>query len=398
MVHLTQDQLHRYLEKRLTRSERVLVSEHLSTCEQCRAQVTLNPEFQRFASDGVYALTGVPRERRLAHFPLRRLTGTERLANDMHNYLSPPVFADGERNETMERQWLDRLEWPGSLWRRILFGRTWIMATGVTAAAAAALVAIVWLSRPPGEGGKLVMIRDSDKELRIGADGLIGAYLSGSEESRQLVKTELAQIVNDGELTMPRAIRALRDEPGQLHDSTAANDSLEMQCPVLTAVDSATPIFQWTARSNATGYVVNVRADDRTSREVAKSEVIPAAGSEGSLYRWRLPENTPLERGETYRWYVTALVNDNGAHLTAVDEPAVKFSVLSKGESENLAGLKAKAGGSQLVTALLDLHAGLLDDAERQFDGLRQNENQTDEGKAFLAKVIAEVKSLKGDL
>jgi hypothetical protein len=85
-------------------------------------------------------------------------------------------------------------------------------------------------------------------------------------------------------------------------------------------------------------------------------------------------------------------------HLTAVDEPAAKFSVLSKGESENLAVLRAKAGGSQLVAGLLDLQAGLLDDAERQFDGLRQSENQTDEGKAFLAKVIAEVKTLKGDL
>jgi len=84
--------------------------------------------------------------------------------------------------------------------------------------------------------------------------------------------------------------------------------------------------------------------------------------------------------------------------LTAVDEPAAKFSVLSKGESENLAVLRAKAGGSQLVAGLLDLQAGLLDDAERQFDGLRQSENQTDEGKAFLAKVIAEVKTLKGDL
>ncbi|MBV8641388.1 MAG: hypothetical protein JO070_08355, partial [Verrucomicrobia bacterium] len=50
------------------------------------------------------------------------------------------------------------------------------------------------------------------------------------------------------------------------------------------------------------------------------------------------------------------------------------------------------------VTGLLDLHAGLLDDAEKQFDGLRLSENQTDEGKAFLEKMITKVKTLKGDL
>ena len=169
-----------------------------------------------------------------------------------------------------------------------------------------------------------------------------------------------------------------------------------MQCPVWTVVDSATPTFQWTARSNVAGYLVNVLADDRANRKIAKSEVISVSGSETLPYHWRLPGNTPWERGKAYRWYVTALINDNSAHLTAVDELAVKFSVLS--ESENLAGLKAKAGGSQLVAALLDLQAGLLDDAERKFDGLRQNQDQTDEGKAFLAKVIAEVRTLKGDL
>ena len=71
--------------------------------------------------------------------------------------------------------------------------------------------------------------------------------------------------------------------------------------------------------------------------------------------------------------------------------------MLSGGESENLAGLKTKAGGSQLVAGLLDIQAGLLDDAERKFDELRQTENQTDEGKSFLRKVITEVKTLKGD-
>jgi hypothetical protein len=395
MVHLTEDQIGRYLEKRLTRSERVSVSEHLSTCEQCRARVTQSPDFQRLALRGISALTGVTREKRLSQLPFRRLTGAERLAIDMHKYLRPSVLADGWRNETIEPQRPDRLDWPGYLWRQLFAGRPWGIATGA-AAAAAALVVLVWFAHSNEDGVKLVTIRDSDKELRIGAHGLIGSYLSDSAVTRKL-NTEVADMVNHGELTEPGAIRALRDGSSQFQSSASASASLIMQCPVQTVVDTATPVFQWAARSNATGYVVKVVANDRTSGEVATSNVIPAAGAESSLYQWRLPENTALARGETYRWYVTTLVNDSNGRSLLVDETAAKFSVLSKGESENLAGLKAQAGGSELVAGLLDLQAGLLDDAEQKFDGLRQRENQTDEGKAFLGKVVAEVKTLRGD-
>jgi hypothetical protein len=395
MVHLTQDQVSRYLEKRLTRMERVELSEHLSICEQCRAQVIQSTEFQRFASNGIFALTGVTRERRLSSFRFGRLTGAERLAIDMRNQLCPSALAKEPSDEEIDPQRPNRIDWAGSLWQRIFAGGTWSIATGT--AGVIALLMIVWFTRSQEDGAKLVTIRDANKELKIGARGLIGTYLFESAESRQ-INTEIAQIVNDGKLTAPRAIRALQDEgPRQSHGNALANDSFKLQRPVGTAVDTTTPLFQWTSRSKATGYMVNVVVDDPNNQQVTKSGVIPASGSETSLYQWRLPEDTPLRRGATYRWYVTALVSDSDGHSATVDEPAAKFFVLSGGESENLAGLKTKAGGSQLVAGLLDIQAGLLDDAERKFDELRQTENQTDEGKSFLKKVIIEVKTLKGD-
>jgi hypothetical protein len=394
MVHLTEDQVSRYLEKRLTRPERVAVSEHMSICEQCRAQVIQRNEFQRLAANGIFALTGVTRERKFSPLRFRQLTGTERLAIDMRNQLCPSVLSES-REEEMEPQRANRLDWPGSLWRQIFGGGTWGIATG--AAAAIALLVIVWFTRSPGDSAKLVTIRDANKELKIGAHGFIGTSLFESVESRQ-INSAIAQIVNDGKLTAPPIIRALQDEePRQLHGNMPASDLFKLQSPVRTGVDTTTPLFQWASQSKATGYLVNVVVDDRDNRQVAKSGLIPASGHDTSLYQWRLPEDTPLRRGETYRWYVTALVSDNGRHSAAVDEPAAKFFVLSRGESENLADLKTKADGSLLVAGLLDLQAGLLDDAERKFDDLRQTENQTEEGKSFLRKVITGVKTLKGD-
>jgi hypothetical protein len=169
--------------KGLSRVECVSVSEHLSTCEQCRGQVTLSPEFERLASHGITALTGLTRERKLSDFPFRQSTGTKRLATDMRNYLCPSVLADGHQSESIEPP---RWERSGSLRRRVFAARIWSIATWATVAAAAALVAVFWISRAPEEGGKLVTIRDFDKELSVEAHGLIGTDLSGLTESQQL--------------------------------------------------------------------------------------------------------------------------------------------------------------------------------------------------------------------
>ncbi len=153
MVHLTQDQVSRYLEKRLTRMERVEFSEHLSICEQCRAQVIQSTEFQRFASNGIFALTGVTRERKLSRFRFGRLTGAERLAIDMRNHLCPSALAKKPSDEEIDPLRSNRIDWAGSLWRRIFAGGTWGIATG--AAAAIALLVIVWFTRSQEDGVKL---------------------------------------------------------------------------------------------------------------------------------------------------------------------------------------------------------------------------------------------------
>src|SRR5260370_9644932 len=80
MVHLTEDQVSRYLEKRLTRMERVAVSEHLSNCEQCRAQVIRSTEFQRSASNGILTLTGATGESKLSIMRCRQLNPSQLLA------------------------------------------------------------------------------------------------------------------------------------------------------------------------------------------------------------------------------------------------------------------------------------------------------------------------------
>ena len=115
MVHLTEDQVSRYLEKRLTRMERVEFSEHLSICEQCRAQVIQSTEFQPFAANGIFALTGVTPERKFSRWRFRRLTGTERLAIDMRNHLCPAALAKEPRDEEIAPQRAGRLDWSGSL-------------------------------------------------------------------------------------------------------------------------------------------------------------------------------------------------------------------------------------------------------------------------------------------
>src|SRR5262249_23678972 len=152
-----------------------------------------------------------------------------------------------------EPQWTISLERMGSLWRRVFRGRNWGLMTGA-APATAVLVVVGWVGRFPGGRRGVLVVCDADKILQLGGHGLVGSYLSRSAESLQL-NAELARMVNQGEITTPRVILALRGEPSQVKGSAPTNDVRKMQCPVGTAIDTATPVFQWAARSKATGYV-----------------------------------------------------------------------------------------------------------------------------------------------
>jgi hypothetical protein len=125
-------------------------------------------------------------------------------------------------------------------------------------------------------------------------------------------------------------------------------------------VQSDCPTFRWQPLDGATSYTVTVvnEANDRTA---AKSD--PLTGTE-----WTVP--TPLPRGGIYRWFVTAL--KDGQEVQSPNKAGVtaRFKVLEQKKFEELESAKKKYAHSPLTLGILYAQAGLLDEAEREFQTL----------------------------
>jgi hypothetical protein len=105
--------------------------------------------------------------------------------------------------------------------------------------------------------------------------------------------------------------------------------------------------------SGATGYGVKVFNADFD--EVASASNLSSA-------QWTTDK--PLRRGAQYSWQVTAYKDGKEPTTT----PPAKFRVLGKSKADELAQAKQRCGANHLAMGALYAQAGLLDDAEREFN------------------------------
>jgi hypothetical protein len=165
--------------------------------------------------------------------------------------------------------------------------------------------------------------------------------------------------------------------------------------PNRTLISSLRPAFKWAAAPGATAYIVHVIADGRTQEEVATSPAIPAPTADSNACEWSIPEPISLTSGVRYRWYVTAVRNDQEIDAPGVEEPQAKFAELSQGEVAQLNTSKREIGSDRLLDGLLNLKAGLLDDAQADFESLLTEPGQTSAAKDLLNRMIGEIRRLK---
>jgi hypothetical protein len=140
---------------------------------------------------------------------------------------------------------------------------------------------------------------------------------------------------------------------------------------------------------------VHVITDDRAQEEVVTSPSLPAATANSSTSDWSIPESTSLTPGKRYRWYITAVRNDQEVDAPGMQEPQAKFAVLSQAELARLALSKNEVQNDRLIDGLLDLKTGLLDDAQADFENLLSDPAQAPAAKDFLNRMIQEIERLK---
>ena len=167
--------------------------------------------------------------------------------------------------------------------------------------------------------------------------------------------------VTSGEgLRFPAILASLAGTTGVLRGD-ADSTNLSLIYPLGEVVRSERPTFRWRSVDGAANYRVAI-FDDKLN-EVAVSPSLNAN-------EWTPPRN--LDRGQIYLWQITAERDGETIIAPAPPAPEAKFKVLDRRTSVELDQLQKATRDNHLLLGTLYAEAGLLADAEREFDLLRR--------------------------
>jgi len=158
-----------------------------------------------------------------------------------------------------------------------------------------------------------------------------------------------------GQLRRAPELAQLKPKTGVLMGSQSETFAFGPTYPVGVVVDADRPRLEWSPADAATAYRVSVFDEN--------FNMVATSGWQKETY-WTV--ETPLRRGTSYVWQVTARVHDGEVVAPAPPQPESRFKVTSAEQSAQLADLRKRAGDSHLALAVLLAEAGVLDEAERE--------------------------------
>jgi hypothetical protein len=201
------------------------------------------------------------------------------------------------------------------------------------------------------EAQALVALNDGGGRVILDAQGNLSGLPTASYE--QAVKDAL----RTERVKLPASLREVRSQSGTLMGGSQTEFSVRV--PVGIVIETDRPTFRWTALDGGASYTVTVY--DSNLSKVAESD--PLTSTE-----WTLP--SALARGRTYIWQVRA--TKEGQQVVAPSPAAgrAKFKVLEQSKVEQIALAKQSGSKSHLVMGLLYAEAGLLSEAEHEFNAL----------------------------
>jgi hypothetical protein len=155
-------------------------------------------------------------------------------------------------------------------------------------------------------------------------------------------------------------------------------ESFAVVGPVGTMVSSGRPTFRWNMLKGASGYAVKVY--DTNFNQVDSSPAL--TGTEWTPAR-------PLPPGKVYTWQVTATKEGSEVVSPAPPMPEARFKVLGNAEGEELTRALASGRDSHLARGVIYTRAGLLAEAEQEFEALVHMNPRSQAARKLLDNVRA---------
>jgi hypothetical protein len=213
-------------------------------------------------------------------------------------------------------------------------------------------------------------VADGGGRIEVLKDGRIRGIDSGQFE--QKVRAALT----DGAINVPADARDLMLSGGTLMGPSTPADGFRLFGPIGRVVEMDRPPFRWQPMKGAASYKVGVYNENfqlvAESPEIKTTVWTPAVG---------------LPRGRIYRWQVTATVDGKAIVSPTRPAPDAKFKVVDTARANEIQQARRTAGNSHLLMGIVYADAGMIAEAQREFQTLLQKNPDSAIAKKLLAKV-----------
>lgn len=216
------------------------------------------------------------------------------------------------------------------------------------------------IGTPLNSPATVAELNDGGQKITIDSAGNVTGLDQLTPTDVQTVKeTLLAQNV-----TGPADLAELVGEHGTLRGNPVEGQSFKLISPARTVTANDRPTLKWASIPGAASYRVYV-GDAGTCEVASSGELLPP------VTEWT--PSAPLPRGKVYTWAVIAKINGSDVIVPAASQPEMKFKVLSGETLRDLTALQTRTR-SHLALGIFYARAGMLEDAEREFQALiKQN-------------------------
>lgn len=227
---------------------------------------------------------------------------------------------------------------------------------------------------PDSSSQVVLALNDSGRQVTLDKEGNFTGLESLPPSYQQVIKGALtAQRV-----TQPPMLADLIGKAGTLMGGAGDSVPFALLSPVGIVVQTTRPTLRWHPLNGVSGYIVTVF--DANFNEVAASQSL-------SVTEWTVPHS--LERGKLYSWQVVALKDGQEVLSPTPPVPKPKFRVLDQKKANELTRVRRTSADSHLTLGILYAQAGILDEAERELQALRQANPQSPVAQKLLGSVRA---------
>jgi hypothetical protein len=407
--HLSHGQLEKYISRNLSPDQLLEVDDHLAGCPECMQGMKAAQQISIDSLENVLMSAGVPDHltyEQLSGYVDGSLTDADREIVDLHGDVCRQCSVEIENLKVLRSALAADREASATRKHTIPakgFFTTWRFKFAM-AAAVIAVVVMSWfglrntrrsdlpvvaaiepspmpeasssgeqpaaLSSPESETPRTIAsINDGGRRIELDSSGtLTGLASTEFEQEYRLALTSRA-------IEIPADVARLKGPSGSLMGGGGDGVPFRIIGPVGRVIESAKPTLRWQPLAGAQKYKVGIF--DENFNEVAASPELTSTS-------WTPAE---LARGRTYQWQVTAYRGQEEIASPSRPAPEAKFKVVDRSHYSDIE--KARRSGSRLLLGVAYANAGLLDDAEREFESLLKSNPDSEVVKRHLAKVRA---------